>query len=80
MPKSVENVVDQVANEMAENNLSVGSMSWKRFYALNEIERWKEGRAEELKRYAEAEHNLLVAFGTNVVIFSQDRNFAKLSL
>ena len=78
MAKPVYEVIDELLDSLRRLEVSVVTMSWSEFYRLNEIERFKADRREQLIDRGSLK-GVILGFGDNAVVACRDRNFAPIS-
>lgn len=75
MAKPVAEVVDDLIDGLRRLEVSVLTLSWSEFYNLNQIERFKADRREQLVSRGIL-RGIILGFGDNAVVVCRDRNFA----
>lgn len=75
MPKSAEQIADELNDALRLKGTSVMTMLWPAFYQLCGIERFKEPRGTNIKVAARDKWGLIVDYGRSVVLVAHDRNF-----
>ena len=75
MTTPIYDVVDDVLDAIRKNEQTTITMSWKDFYKLNDISRFKEDRKEQLIQRG-LQKGIIWGFGDDAVIVCRDRNFA----
>jgi len=76
MPRSVEQIVDDLNDKLRLSGNPVITMRWPDFYKLSDMQRFKEPRPEQIKKRAKSEYGLIVEYGDAVVLVAHDRNFS----
>ena len=75
MAKPVYDVIDEIVDALRRTEQAYMTMSWEKFYDLNDISRFKSDRRDQL-----ADRGVLkvviLGYGDNVVIACRDRDFA----
>ena len=76
MPKAINDVLDELKSML--KGRKVVTFDWDSFRELNDIERWKGARGEELWKKG-LTVGIVVAQGDNAVIVCRDKNFDPLA-
>jgi hypothetical protein len=75
MAKPVADVIDELIEALRRLEVSTITLSWPEFYKLNQIERFKSDRREQLIDRGTLK-GIILGFGDNAVVACRDRNFA----
>lgn len=76
MPKATNEIVDELNELVRSMEAPVITLTWRDFYKLCGIERFKEARGDEIRKVARETFGLFVGYGSSVVVVCHDRNFA----
>ena len=74
MPLSYADVGNQIASDLDDSGQKVVSYSWPDFYKMNDAEKIREARMNEIREYLWDEHELLISYGEKAVIVCRDRH------
>jgi hypothetical protein len=76
MPKSVAEVVENLNEMLRKSGNPVATIPWPKFYEANSADRLKQPRLDAIIDEAKSRFQLIVAYGSNVVVVAHDRNFS----
>ena len=76
MNKPNHEIVDELNDMLRLSDDAIITMTWKEFYRLCGIERFKVARGEEIIKLASENFSLFVGFGQAAVFVCYDRNFS----
>lgn len=75
MANAIHDVIDEIIDAMRRTEQPYITMSWKKFYELNGISRFKQDRRELLWDRATTK-GIILGFGDNAVVACRDRDFS----
>ena len=80
MPRSVNEVADEIASEFKKMRKTVATVSWDKLYEVSEVHTWRDARTEQTIDRLGDEHGLLAIAGENVIVIAKDKNFRPVPL
>ena len=76
MLRGTTDIVDDLGDRLHKVGRSHMTVRWPDFYELCSRERFKQRFLDKVTKEAKSRHQLIVAYGDNVVVICYDKNFA----
>lgn len=80
MPARYSDVGDRIAADLDDSGEKIISYSWPDFYKINDADKIREARKDEIRDYCFDEHNILIAYGDKAIIACRDRHINRVRI
>ena len=74
MPKSNDDIVNEIASQLDAGAKSITSYSWKDFYKVATAEKLHKSKLDAISKLALDEHQIVIGYGHSVVIACRDHH------